>query len=333
MANLETPEQVREKMAQRLFELKQKREEERQEEVNRRLEQRFRDSKYLNLVTFYVAADDLRKEESKFTIQHVQLEREKQLMDKQRRTQQQIMEEQIYAKLWELDLKKKAEREKIEAEEKKKLVGDTMAFLNCQKETRQLTKQQEKDLTEMEKQMLKQQWQKEEEYERELQRQQFVLNRERNLELIRHNEAEKQLRGEQSKFEKERDREMLNNALTKEQMIERAEQEEKLRRRQEVIDLQKYYLQKAEDKRAEEQLIEHLTWLESEKQWKMREDKWRKEEQARINLMKNVYDARLQTVELKKKVKEEENWLLNNEKKVLETELERQAREAEERKI
>ena len=30
MANLETPEQVREKMAQRLFELKQRREEERQ---------------------------------------------------------------------------------------------------------------------------------------------------------------------------------------------------------------------------------------------------------------------------------------------------------------
>jgi len=44
MANLETPEQVREKMAQRLFELKQKREEERQDEVNRRMEQRFRDS-------------------------------------------------------------------------------------------------------------------------------------------------------------------------------------------------------------------------------------------------------------------------------------------------
>ena len=44
MANLETPEQVREKMAQRLMELKSKREEERQDEVNRRLEQRFRDS-------------------------------------------------------------------------------------------------------------------------------------------------------------------------------------------------------------------------------------------------------------------------------------------------
>ena len=45
MANLETPEQVREKMAQRLVDLKQRREEERQVEVNRRLEQRFKDSK------------------------------------------------------------------------------------------------------------------------------------------------------------------------------------------------------------------------------------------------------------------------------------------------
>lgn len=46
MANLETPEQVREKMAQRLMDLKQRREEERMDEVNRRLEQRFKDSKH-----------------------------------------------------------------------------------------------------------------------------------------------------------------------------------------------------------------------------------------------------------------------------------------------
>ena len=45
MANLETPEQVRQKMAERLNELKQRREEERVDEVNRRLEQRFKDSK------------------------------------------------------------------------------------------------------------------------------------------------------------------------------------------------------------------------------------------------------------------------------------------------
>ena len=79
-------------------------------------------------------------------------------------------------------------------------------------------------------------------------------------------------------------------------------------------------------------MIEHLTWLESEKQWKMKEDKWRKEEQARVNLMKNVYDARLQTVELKKKLKDEDQWLLSNEKQLIDSEIERQTKLAEEKK-
>lgn len=98
-----------------------------------------------------------------------------------------------------------------------------------------------------------------------------------------------------------------------------------------MVELQKHYMQKAQDKKAEEQLIEHLTWIESEKQWKMREDKWRKEEQARVNLLKNVYDNRLQNVEMKKKIKDENDWLLNNEKEMIDREIERQNREHEER--
>ena len=64
--------------------------------------------------------------------------------------------------------------------------------------------------------MLKEQWIKEAEQERELERQKHVLNRERNMELIRHNDAEKILREDQIRFEKERDRNMLGNALNKE---------------------------------------------------------------------------------------------------------------------
>jgi hypothetical protein len=53
-------------------------------------------------------------------------------------------------------------------------------------------------------------WQKEtREQNKQIDRQKLILNRERNLELIRHNEAEKVLRDEQLKTEKERDREML----------------------------------------------------------------------------------------------------------------------------
>lgn len=64
------------------------------------------------------------------------MEREKQLMDKKRLTENKIMEEHVYAQLWKLDLLAKEERERKEVEEKKKLVQDTQAVLDWQKDTR-----------------------------------------------------------------------------------------------------------------------------------------------------------------------------------------------------
>lgn len=60
--------------------------------------------------------------------------------------------------------------------------------------------------------------------------------------------------------------------------------------------------------------MEYLTWLESEKQWKLREDKWRKEDLARVNLMKQVYDDRAKTISAKQMMSEEEKWRLQYEK-------------------
>jgi hypothetical protein len=124
------------------------------------------------------------------------LEREKQLVDKKRATDQKIMEEHVYAQLWKLDLAAKEERERKEVEEKKKRVNDTQAVLDWQKDTRVQAKVQDRELTDIERQMLKEQWKREDEVEREMERQKQVLTVERNLELIRHNEAEKLLREE-----------------------------------------------------------------------------------------------------------------------------------------
>ena len=158
--------------------------------------------------------------------------------------------------------------------------------------------------------MLKEQWILEQEQERELERQKHLLNKERNLELLRHNDAEKLLKEDQLRSEKQRDKQMLSTAIGREKEIERLEQEERSRRRKEVIDLQKFYMEKAEDKKAEDQLVDYLTWLESEKQWKIKEDKWRKEDQARINLMKQVYEDRAKTIGAKNMQTEEEKWRL-----------------------
>ena len=125
---------------------------------------------------------------------------------------------------------------------------------------------------------------------------------------------------------------MLQTTLDRETAIDRIEAEEKRIRRQEVVDLQKHYMQKAQDKKAEELLIEELTRLESEKQWKMREDKWRKEDQARVNLLRNVYDNRAQNIDLKAKLRDEGSWLVGHEKAAIDAEIERQNREYEEKR-
>jgi hypothetical protein len=85
-----------------------------------------------------------------------------------------------------------------------------------------------------------------------MERQKLLLNKERNLELLRHNDAEKLLKEDQLRAEKERDNIMLITAIGWEKEIERLEQEERSRRRKEVIDLQKFYMEKAEDKKAED---------------------------------------------------------------------------------
>lgn len=82
LQSLETPEQVRQKMAERLATLKEARERERQELVNQALERKFK-----------METDELRKEETQFMIAGCQLEREKQLMDKKQKLQDQIVEE------------------------------------------------------------------------------------------------------------------------------------------------------------------------------------------------------------------------------------------------
>lgn len=69
--NLETPEQVRAKMAERLGEIKAQREEERQQQVQQALDRKFK-----------METDDLRKEETQFMVAGCNIEREKQLMDK-----------------------------------------------------------------------------------------------------------------------------------------------------------------------------------------------------------------------------------------------------------
>ena len=104
------------------------------------------------------------------------------------------MEEQVYAKLWMLDGEKKIARERKEAEEKKKKNSETINILNWQTEQRKTVAEIEQEKRLKEQEMLNRQWALELESDKEADKQKFLLNRERNLELINHNMAERELR-------------------------------------------------------------------------------------------------------------------------------------------
>ena len=75
--------------------------------------------------------------------------------------------------------------------------------------------------------MLKKQWAIEIESDKEADRQKFILNRERNIELINHNAAERELRGIQEQSEKQRDRQLLEANMNRERAMIELEEREK----------------------------------------------------------------------------------------------------------
>lgn len=80
-------------------------------------------------------------------------------------------------------------------------------------------------------------------------------------------------------------------------------------------------------------MIEEMTQQENDKQWNAREQQWRREDQARVNLMKNVYQNREADILLKQTLKEEAKWLKQNDKQMVDTEVDRLNRMHEERSL
>ena len=80
-------------------------------------------------------------------------------------------------------------------------------------------------------------------------------------------------------------------------------------------------------------MIDGLVAQENAKQWEAREKQWDREDQARVNLLRNVYANREQDIELKKKLKNEAEWMKQYERQNMEAEVERQNKAYEEQMI
>ena len=291
----ETPEDIRRRMAERLDELRSTRESERQQEVSSKYEQRWREG-----------ADDLRTQEGKLAAMHCKLQQEKQMWEKGQQELMEREEEKIFNELWLEDKRRKDNDELERLRKKEEMNAERLGYLNWQRGLRENQRRVLTEREQVEKTMLNEEWDREKQREQAIKRERDRILRDRNLEIIQHNELTKQLKTEEEVRERELDKVLINEIVRREAEEEQGELDEKVRRRMEAKEMIKHYSMRARQEGDLEKMIEEYAKAENDDQWRRLDKKWEMEEKARIMLMTDVYNSRAREMERKKRSAEEE---------------------------
>lgn len=300
----ETPEQRMERLAQRAWELKSKREEERLRFVQEKKYQQWR-----------MGEDTLRAEDSKLAELETLIQRDQQVYDKHLQKQMDLKEDEMYDALIQKTYERMVDRECQEIANKARKNADTKAIMDRQVElTRQRRAQEYANFLKERAEILAQ----------------TELDRIAGEERVRHEEEEKRLkrtsmdsfirdqrleRSQMDNREKEDDRAWIQQVLAREaeadgrEAIERERQQKATREFRAAMALE---LQRQAESDVE---LERLQHEESERQWTVRQTVWDREDNARWKLMEEVYAGRAEQLQFKEKERLKMAGLLDEEKK------------------
>lgn len=308
--NQETPEQVRQKMEQKLIALKTQREAERLELVKKLQEKRFYDS-----------ADELRKNESEAFAVSCYLEQENQMLDKMKKQERERREEEVYVKLNQFDNMKKLEKEKLDAEAKKQKVRQTYDYLQWQREEQKAALQRANELNEIEKARLKEQWKRDDESEENDKKQKLLINKQAYRDIEDFNRKEEIERKKKSEYEKIKDKELVDSIVEKEKALDNLDKLEKERKIKEFHQNKKYLEYIMNQKKEAEAWMDKIAQEEADRDYQKKQEQWLKDEAKRIELLKQVYKEREKSVLYKKNLKEEEKKQIEKERAILDNEI------------
>jgi len=126
---------------------------------------------------------------------------------------------------------------------------------------------------------------------------------------------------------------MIRTTVNREQELENIERQERDARRQEAKELQEHYKLSKNDEANEKKKIDELTKQEEEKQWRIKEGHWKQEQDARVNLMREVYESRATHIEHKKRLHSDAKDAVRRDMDDLKRELTEQERLAEEKRL
>ncbi len=312
LSNQDTPEHQREMMEEKLNNLKNMREAERQKFVELQKEK-----------MFYNDNEEVRKQDSEYNELKTCLEQENQMLDKLKRRHNNYLEEKAFDDINKIDYLKKIEREKKEEEEKIRKNKELNEYRDYQRKQELDNLRRLNELNNYEKERLKQQWKIDEENELKDKMLKRELNKKVNEDIKYYNQIEKQKKEYKDKLEKEQDKKMINDILKKERALDEIDRLEKLRKKEEVMKNKEFLQYKMKLKKEEEAWMDKLAEEEREKQYQKEQEKWLKEQAARIELMKDVFKDRAEAIMRKKNIEEQEKKELLKEREILDREIDK----------
>lgn len=291
----ETPDDIRRRMAERLEQLRQTRLRDREADVKRRLDQRWKEG-----------ADELRLQDGQLQAQYTRLEQERQMWEKQQRAKIDKEDTDLFDELWRREYKRREAAEAEDIRKKEELNQARLTQLDWQRDMRADQRAEVERQEAAEKAMLRTEWEQERLREANLQAERSHMILQQNREIISQNQsiiAQKQL---DMQRERELDRRLIEEALAREQAIFEAEKAARLRQREEAKATQQFVSDKSRKETEFDRMIERAAKEENDRQWERAEAKWQQQENARIALLREVYETRARDIDAKRQLEFEE---------------------------
>ena len=302
----ETSEDVKRRMERELMELRKD-----------RLSQENNDIQKLNEKRFYESADELRKNDSQAFAFECYLEQENQMLEKMKTREKEKQEEMFYVKLNEFDTRKKIENEKKEEQKQKSKLKNIYDYQQWQRDQRNQELQHNYEINERENQRLKEQWRRDKESDEQNERNRKEMNIQVYKDIEYFNKKEEEERKKKLNFEKMKDKELIDSIVAKEQALDLIDKQEKEKKVKEFYENKKYLEYVINQKKEAELWMDKIAQEEADKEYKKEMEEWKKQEEKRIQLLKDVYKGREDALKYKKQQIENEKNILKQERQDL----------------
>ena len=302
----ETAEDVKRRMEKELMELRKE-----------RMSQEDNDIQKLNNKRFYESADELRKNDSQAFAFECYLEQENQMLEKMKRREKEKREEMFYVKLNEFDNMKKIENEKKDEEKQKTKLKNIYDYQQWQRDQKNKEIQHNLEISQREKERLKEQWKRDKDADEENERKRKQMNIQVYKDIEYFNKKEEEDRKKKLTFEKMKDKELIDSIVAKEKALDLIDKQEKERKVKEFYENKKYLEYVINQKKEAELWMDKIAQEEADKSYKKEMEEWKKQEDKRIQLLKDVYQGREDAIKYKKQQIENEKNMLQQERKDL----------------